>query len=136
MTAGVTHDTADFVWAGSVLHCMPEEDCRAFLKSAYQLLKPGGFLYGMTAGKHESSEWTYSTDGTLTGFLYSPVHPLHHSVFFITVSSSSQCLFNHSIFFITVSSSQYLVYLHWTVYLLYNTSQHEHQTGRIPNWLS
>ncbi|DBB15770.1 hypothetical protein WJX82_007217 [Trebouxia sp. C0006] len=70
--SGVTHDTADFVWAGSVLHCMPEEDCRAFLKSAYQLLKPGGFLYGMTAGKHESSEWTYSTDGTLTGFLYSP----------------------------------------------------------------
>ncbi len=73
MIAGVTHDPADFVWAGSVLHCMPEEDCRAFLNSAYQLLKPGGFLYGMTAGKHESTEWTYSTGGTLKGFLYSPV---------------------------------------------------------------
>ncbi len=77
MIAGVMHDAADFVWAGSVLHCMPEEDCRAFLKSAYQLLKPGGFLYGLTAGKHESTEWTYSTDGTLKGFLYSPVQPIH-----------------------------------------------------------
>ncbi len=40
----------------------------------------GGFWYGMTAGKHESTEWTYSTDGTLTGFLYSPVQPLHDSI--------------------------------------------------------
>ena len=78
MTAGLTHDAADFVWAGSVLHCMPEEDCRAFLQSAYQLLKPGGFLYGMTAGKHESTEWAYSKDGTLKGFLYSPVKPLRN----------------------------------------------------------
>ena len=82
MIAGVTHDPADFVWAGSVLHCMPEEDCRAFLNSAYQLLKPGGFLYGMTAGKHESTEWTYSTGGTLKGFLYSPVLPLHISTLY------------------------------------------------------
>ncbi len=88
MIAGVTHDPADFVWAGSVLHCMPEEDCRAFLNSAYQLLKPGGFLYGMTAGKHESTEWTL-------------LHRWH-----------TQRL---SVFTGITSSHQYFVYLHWTV---------------------
>ena len=74
VSVGVAQD-ADFVWAGSVLHCMPEADCEAFLKSAYLLLKPGGCLYGMTAGKHEATDWTYSTDGSLKGMLYSPVWP-------------------------------------------------------------
>lgn len=71
--AGALEGTADFVCNGQVLHCMPEEDCQKFLRNAWRLLRPGGSVYGTSAGVAEAREWTYTTDGQGYGMLYDKV---------------------------------------------------------------
>ena len=63
-----------FMYAGFVLHCMPQADCEALFRNSHSMLKPGGVLYGTTAGRLEgASEWDYTKDASRTGMLYSPV---------------------------------------------------------------
>ena len=75
---GPLQGTADFVSAALVLHCIPEADCQKLLKNAFKILKPGGMLYGTTAGQAEAREWTYTTDGKGVGMLYSQVGETCH----------------------------------------------------------
>ena len=78
LLAGNLHCAAaegvDFIWAGLVLHCMPQANCEALFRNSHSMLKPGGVLYGTTAGRLEgATEWDYTKDASRTGMLYSPV---------------------------------------------------------------